>query len=164
MLHGRAQFLLCHAHRQVPGGLDPSSFASLRVGSDALVPVSAPDKSGRPRHQLSEAGKKRLPLLAYSAESGLGRIIRTLRGTVLDAARAEPVFTAHLATVLKTMALDGRGVAWLPLSLIQEDLREIRLVEAGPPDWRVEIDIRLFRNRKPEPAAAEAFWKAVANA
>ncbi|MDP3249260.1 MAG: LysR substrate-binding domain-containing protein, partial [Polaromonas sp.] len=76
--------------------------------------------------------------------------------------RSEPVFTAHLASVLKTMALDGRGVAWLPLSLIAEDLVAGRLVAAGGPEWAIELDIRLFRSNTALPPAAENFWRRVA--
>ncbi len=164
MLQGRVQFLLCHAHELVPARLDPSGYRSLKVGADALVPVTAADASGRPLHSLSDTSRGRVPVLAYSAESGLGRLVRALRGAALEEARVETVFTAHLATVLKTMALQGRGVAWLPMSLIEDELRDGRLVEAGGADWRVEVDIRLFRRHAAEPPAAEAFWRAASEA
>lgn len=60
-----------------------------------------------------------MPLLVYSEESGLGRIMRTLIGAGLNSVGAEVIFTAHLAVVLKTMALEARGIAWLPQSLIK---------------------------------------------
>jgi len=161
MLQGRIQFLLCHWHEQVPGRLDPASHRSVKVGSDTLVPVSAPGRSGKPRHALLASGK-RAPILAYSSESGLGRIVRALRSAALEKAGNEPVFTAHLASVLKTMALDGRGVAWLPLSLIVEELASGRLVAAGGPEWSIELDIRLFRSEAAAPPAAENFWRKVA--
>ncbi len=163
MLQGRVQFLLCHWHAQVPGRLDPASYRSVKVGSDTLVPVSTPDKKGKPRHLLSASGKY-APILAYSNESGLGRIVRTLRSAALETSRSEPVFTAHLASVLKTMALDGRGVAWLPQSLIAEELASGRLVAAGGPEWTIELDIRLFRSTAAAPPAAEAFWRRVSRA
>jgi LysR family transcriptional regulator, hypochlorite-specific transcription factor HypT len=107
----------------------------------------------------------RVSLLDYSAESGLGRLVRALRGQVLHglgaSARLEPVFTAHLATVLRTMALQGRGIAWLPRSPIDDDLKEHRLVEAAQASAQIALDIRLFRRAAPEPPAAEAFWEAV---
>jgi DNA-binding transcriptional LysR family regulator len=71
------------------------------------------------------------------------------------------VFTAHLAVVLKTMALEGRGIAWLPQSLIREELGDGRLLAAGGRDWQIPVEIRLFRRREPEAAAAEAFWEIV---
>jgi LysR family transcriptional regulator, hypochlorite-specific transcription factor HypT len=164
MLQGRVQFLLCHAHEQAPGRLDAATFRSVAVGTDTLLPVSAAGRGGKPRHALDTAGRERVPLLAYSAESGLGRVVRALRGEALEKARADPVFTAHLATLLKSMALDGRGVAWLPRTLIDDELRDGRLVEAGPARWAIEVEIRLFRRQGSELPVAEAFWQAAAGA
>ena len=160
MLQGRIQFLLCHWHAQVPGRLDPASHRSVKVGGDTLVPVSSPGKNGKPQHPLSDSGK-RAPLLAYSSESGLGRVVRTLGSGALEKSRSEPVFTAHLASVLKTMALDGRGVAWLPQSLIEQELANGRLVAAGGPEWCIPLDIRLFRSDAALPPAADNFWRKV---
>ena len=160
MLQGSVQFLLSHWHELVPGRLDPSTHRSVMVGSDTLLPVSAPGTEGSARHLLSSAGKARVPILAYSSESGIGRVVRALRGAALEQAHAQPVFTAHLASVLKTMAVDGRGVAWLPASLIRDELDSGRLMEAGSSEWRIEVEIRLFRGQAVLPRAAEAFWKA----
>jgi len=161
MQQGRVQFLLCHGHEQVPSRLDPASHHSAVVGHDALLPVSAPDASGRPRHSLDGAAGRPVPLLEYSAESGIGRLVRALRGSALAEAPTQSALTAHLASVLKTMALDGRGVAWLPRSLISDDLAAGRLVAAGGAPWAIEVEIRLFRPRAPLPRAAERFWTVV---
>jgi len=58
----------------------------------------------------------------------------------------------------------GRGLAWLPRSLIAEDLASSRLVEAAPDDWHIDLEIRLYRARSPLGTAAEDFWKAVCSA
>jgi DNA-binding transcriptional LysR family regulator len=166
MEQGRAQFLLCHAHPQVPGRLDRPGFRSVAVGTDAIVPVVAPpsgavratDTSTDPVRGSHAA--RRLAILDYSAESGLGRLTRALRAAALQGAEFDTVFTAHLATVLRTMVLQGRGVAWLPHSLIEDDLREGRLVEMDELA-ALRVDIRLYRREETEPEAAEAFWSAV---
>jgi len=162
MLQGSVQFLLSHWHELVPGRLDPSVHRSVRVGSDTLLPVSAPGAPGRARHALSVGSNTRVPMLAYSPESGIGRVVRALRASALEQARPEVVFTAHLASVLKTMALDGRGVAWLPATLIRDELDSGRLVQAGSSEWQVAVEIRLFRGQATLPRAAESFWKAAA--
>ena len=59
------------------------------------------------------------------------------------------------------MALEGRGVAWLPKSLIDDDLRARRLVAAAPMSWRIALDIRIFRADEGRSPAAQAFWSAV---
>ncbi len=157
MIDGRVQFLLCHAHPDVRGRLD-GRCASVVVGRDVLVPVSAPYR-GRPRHALD--GARSVPLLANSAASGIGRIVAALRGPQLDAAGAATVFTADLVTVLVQMAVEGRGVAWLPRTLVADALRDRRLVVAAPPSWSIAIEVRLYRCDARLPAVADAFWDAV---
>ena len=162
LLESQVQFVMSHSHPQASSELVVQSFPFVRVGSDLLVPVSAPDATGRPRHALADATTgSPLPLLSYSTESGLGRILREVRGTALERCPAHSVFTAHLASVLRTMALDGRGMAWLPQTLIRDDLTSGRLIEAAPPEWTIELEIRLYRDRAPLGKAAEEFWSAV---
>lgn len=167
MQNGRAQFLLCHAHPDVPGRLAPQEYPSIQVGGDALLPVCAPGRAGKPRWRLGAGGARArtpVPVLAYSAESGLGRLLRGLCAQALDSGEAKLVFTAHLATVLKSMALDGRGVAWLPRSLVADELAAGRLVQAGPDSLCIPLEIRLYRRAAPDTATAEAFWKAAGEA
>lgn len=162
LLESQVQFVMSHAHPQASSQLLAQGFPFVRVGSDRLIPVSAPDATGRPRHALADATTgSPLPLLSYSTESGLGRILREVRGMALERCLAHSVFTAHLASVLRTVALDGRGIAWLPQTLIRDDLTSGRLIEAAPQEWTIELEIRLYRNRAPLGKAAEEFWSAV---
>lgn len=156
---GRVQFLLCHGHERMPSTLEADAVQAVQVGTDEIVPVCAAEAPGAPRHPLDKRAP-RVPVLAYSAESGIGRIVRELRGAALERAHGDVVFTAHLASVLKTIALEGRGVAFLPRSLIEGELASGRLVPAGGAAWAIEVRIQLLRQRTPLPPAAEAFWKA----
>lgn len=160
MRQGRVQFLLCHSHPLAPVGLDAAEFPSVVVGTDALLPVSAPGRGRKPRFSIGASPSPRLPLLAYSAESGLGRVVRAIHGAALERIRAEPVFTAHVAALLKAMALEGRGIAWLPRSLIADDLDAGRLVAAAGRAWCIDIEVRLYGRRTSDTPAAASFWKA----
>jgi DNA-binding transcriptional LysR family regulator len=167
LLQSQLQFVLAHGHAQVSGPLDEAACPSLVVGVDQLIPVSAPDAAGRPLHRLpaeGDAAAAAIALLDYSNESGLGRILHALKGAALARLPIQAVLTAHLASVLRTMALDGRGLAWLPRQLIGEDLAAGRLVEAAPEDWRIALEIRLHRDRAPMGQTAEAFWRAAGRA
>jgi len=157
MLQSKVQFVLCHAHAKAPGALDVDAYRATRIGQDVLVAVSAPDARGRPLHAL--ASTPATPVLQYSGESGLGRILRAVLAERLDRASPQAVFTAHLASVLRTMALDGRGLAWLPESLVRDDLALGRLVPAADGDWNVPIEIRLYREREALGPVGEAFWR-----
>jgi DNA-binding transcriptional LysR family regulator len=157
MQQGQAQFLLCHHHPAAPKSLDTRQFVSMRIGSDILVPVAAPGEAGAPRFALPGAPTEPLPYLAYSGESGLGRIVEAVRREEGRTCWLETAFTSHLAALLRRMAVGGRGLAWLPLSLVGGDIERGELVEAGA-DWRIAVDIRLFRPRARLNPAAEAFW------
>jgi len=161
LAQNQVHFMLAHAHPGVRGPLNDADFLSVVVGSDQLIPVSAPDGSGRPLHRLPAVGKgASVQWLGYSAESGLGRILRELKGPALDRLHVHQVMTAHLASVLRTMALDQRGMAWLPQLLVGDDMANGKLVIAAPEDWRIDLQIRLYRRRGEAGKAAEAFWKA----
>lgn len=161
MQEGKVHFVLAHAHARAPGSLDADAFFSAGIGSDRLLPVSSPTADGQPLHRLQKGpAHGSVPLLAYSDASGMGRIVRAVLGRKLEAMPCHVVFTAHLASVLRSMVLDGRGIAWLPRSLVEEDLAAGRLVPAADAPWNVDLDIRLYRQREAVGRAAEAFWDA----
>jgi LysR family transcriptional regulator, hypochlorite-specific transcription factor HypT len=161
MQEGKVHFVLAHAHSQVPGSLDGEAYVSAVVGKDRLVPVSKPTSNGQPLHRIEKkAAGNGVPILAYTEESGMGRVVRAVLGRRLASISAQAVFTAHLASVLRSMALDGRGIAWLPRTLIEDDLGAGRLVAAADPDLGVDLEIRLYRQRDGVGRAAEAFWEA----
>jgi LysR family transcriptional regulator, hypochlorite-specific transcription factor HypT len=141
------QFVIAHGLPGARGELDAAGVPSLAIGSDLLLPVQAP---GAPHRAL----------LGFSDESGLGRIVRQVLGPELAAAGWQTVFTAHLASVLKSMALAARGLAWLPETLVREELQAQRLQVSGPAHWRIPVEIRLYRDAAPLGPHAEAFWQA----
>lgn len=118
------------------GALDAEPYRSARIGADVLIAVSAPDKGGGARHPL-QIGSGAVPVLRYTEESGLGRIVQAVLGRRLEALPVRVVFTAHLASVLRTMALDGRGIAWLPQTLVEDDINLGRLVAAASDEWAI---------------------------
>lgn len=134
------------------------------LGADQLVPVAAAAADGAPLVRLEAPGI--LPLLGYSEASGLGRLVqlslnrlRKQAGSGSGAGGLSVVFTAHSATLLKSMALAGRGLAWLPRSLVADELARGQLVPAGGEAWCHPLEIRLYRQRWELAAGAEALWR-----
>jgi DNA-binding transcriptional LysR family regulator len=158
MLQSKVQFVLSHAHPKAQGALDSEPYRSARIGEDVLIAVTAPDVAGNALHPLARRADAAVPVLSYTEESGLGRIMRAVVGRRLESLPVHVVFTAHLASVLRTMALDGRGVAWLPLTLVDEDISNGRLVAAATSDWNVPLEIRLYRDAELLGHSASAFW------
>jgi DNA-binding transcriptional LysR family regulator len=155
LLDGRAHFLLCHVHDEVPLRLPASEFLSTLVANDRLVPCAAPGLMATQAALLAEA----LPLLAYGGGSGLGRILRGVIGTRLPRLLTAPALTADLAGALRALCLDGRGVAWLPKTLVEDDLASGRLVTFAEESWEVPVAVRLFRPQMRLTPTAEELWR-----
>lgn len=156
MMRGDVQFLLCHTHALMSSPLAQEPFTSTVVGSDALMPLCAPDETGAALWPLQPG--KPAKYLAYSAASGLGRILAADHRARPVPLQLETVFSSHLAATLLSMARAGDGMAWLPRTLAEDDLATGRLVACGPGDMIIPVDIRLFRPTARMSPEAEAIW------
>lgn len=152
----RVQFLLCHAHPAVPNKADDLGPPARVLARDVLVPVTATSAGGPAAGSLDVAAFATLPLLGYSEASALGRI---LRSQLLTRREVSEVFTAHHAMLLKALVLQGRGIAWLPLSLVRAELDDGGLQSAGGDAWIVPIEIRLYRQPTDLAPTAERLWR-----
>jgi DNA-binding transcriptional LysR family regulator len=160
LVRGETQFLLCHDRDGTGARLDPRQFTSISVGSDVLIPLSAPTKAGKPRWPLH----RRTPAkyLAYSPQSGLGRIVAARWDANAAPFALDPLFASPLAATLLSMARAGEGVAWLPRTLAEDDIASGRLVPAGKDDAAIAIDVRLFRPVARQSPTVETAWAAFA--
>ncbi len=163
MAQRRAQFLLCHRHAGVPNRMDEQGYPVVRLDGDVLMPVGAPAGDGSARHLVDHDAP--VPLLSYGPASGLGRIVdHQLKQAGKTADRFRETFVAHHAALLRSKALQGRGIAWLPGELVKEDLAQGRLCRAGGPQWDIPVDICLYRQPSELAPVAEKLWEAVAAA
>jgi DNA-binding transcriptional LysR family regulator len=151
LIQGQVQFLLCHRHPDVPPLLAPDQFMGKKVGEDVLVPLaSASANFGN--------APATLPYLAYTQESGLGRIVAHRLQGKEEFLHLKPLFSSHLAAVLMSMALENKGVAWLPSSLTEQEVADGRLVRALDESWDIPLDIHLTRPTGAISPSAEEFW------
>ena len=171
LLNAEADFFLTYAHPEAPFHLDRMRFDWLTIGRDRLTPLVAPEVEimGR-RHEgaglLDRAvreklgGKLSLPYLSYGYSSFFGVALGRLFARRPQFRRR----TLHENTIsagLMTMAATGAGLVWLPESLAAEDLAAGRLVPASAdPDWTLNLEVRLYRDREPRGRAVEALWSA----
>jgi DNA-binding transcriptional LysR family regulator len=158
MLGGEVHFLLCHTHAEAPTRFEPERFQSHRIGDDCLAPLCAPGADGGPSWPLAGTTTRPARLLSYSRASGLGRILAAHQIGRTTIANMETGFTSHLAATLMTMAREGHGVAWLPLTLAREDIEQGRLVRAGGEQFDIPIEIRLFRSPDCRNDVADELW------
>lgn len=158
MASGEVHFLLCHWHQGMTTRLDAQHYESIVVGGDALVAVSAPER-GEPLWPVPGRSDRPTRLLTYSPASGLGRILASRPSHRENTAGTEAVFSSHLAAALLAMVRDGKGAAWLPQTLVVDDLASGRLLRAGTVAQDVPLQIRLIRSPMCRNRATDGLWQ-----
>lgn len=164
LMHGECQFLISPTHSAVKIQLPEDRFTSKTIGHDRLLPVSAAAPDGAPLHLLIPGSLKAVEYLAYDSTAASGRAVEFMLRHHDSPPALEKVFDSHLAGVLKPMAVQGRGLAWLPESEIIREIEQGKLVVAGDASFVIPSEIKLFRNRDPLPRAAEEFWRRLGDA
>jgi LysR family transcriptional regulator, hypochlorite-specific transcription factor HypT len=159
---GAADFLLSYTHPRLPLVLDDANFESKPFGHDALIAVSAPQANGKPMHALPGSSKKAVATLSYTPTLALAQVlqdgIQRLVQTSKQALHLHTIFESDFAESLHEQALQGAGLAWLPLSLVHGDLQSGKLIKASEDTHAIPIEFRLFRPRKSTHHLAMQVW------
>ncbi|GHA07574.1 LysR family transcriptional regulator [Oceanisphaera arctica] len=155
---GMGDFLLCYSSDENISQLSRNDTICIQVGTDKLVPVSAVNANGTPLYSADSHAP--FKLLAYPDDSYLGSLIKEqCLARIPPDTQYTIVCENALAEGLKAMAIQGYGVAWLPSSLIQNELQNKQLAILPSPLRAVELKILLYRFRHTVKPEVDVFWK-----
>jgi LysR family transcriptional regulator, hypochlorite-specific transcription factor HypT len=158
LVEGDSDLLLCYTHPSVPMLLDPTRFPSVTLGSDIVLPVSAPRDRATPLYALPGQAESPLPFLAYSPDSFLGLALELLMRRRHEPCYLSCYYENSFSEALKAMAVDGQGLTWLPEQSVRHELSSGRLVRAGDPTWDLRVEIRLYRSLDKRRPQVERLW------
>ena len=150
MVDGTCDVLVAYHHPSQPFQLDPQRYDMVSLGTETFAPYAKPDADGAPMFRLPGRPEQPLPYLAYAPGAYLGQMADLMLKDAGVAVHLDQVYETDMAEGLKAMALQGHGVAFLPLSAVQADLSAGRLVSAQPDHAKaleVVMDIRACRER-----------------
>jgi len=156
LVEGSCDLLIAYHHPSQPNQLDADRYEMVRLGEEVMAPYVKPDANGAPLFQLPGRAGQPLPYLAYAPGAYLGQMVDLILKQSDTAIHFDRVYETDMAEGLKAMALEGHGIAFLPLSAVKKDLRAKKLVSALPPDMKglqITMEVRAYRER---PAAKEA--------
>ena len=149
LVEGGCDLLLCYHHPRQPVQLDPGRYDMLVIGRESLRPYARCDKNRVPDFTLPGTKRAPLPFLSYTNNAYLGRMVELILNDAKTPLHLEPHYETDMAEGLKMMALEGRGIAFLPESAVTRELKQKQLARAdgGSADWEIEMEIRLYRER-----------------
>ncbi|MCU0967683.1 MAG: LysR substrate-binding domain-containing protein [Rubrivivax sp.] len=163
LVEGGCDLLIAYHHASQPLPLAPERYDMLTLGTETLAPYASPDVEGRPLFRLPGREGQRLPFLGYGPGAYMARLVDVILKQAPALGRLDPIHETDMAEGLKAMALEGHGLAFLPVSSVRKELRAQRLVPAAPSgSFELTMEVRIYRER-PEVArmtkpTAQSLW------
>ncbi len=145
LLGGACDYLLCYGREAAPAELEAHHIHPEQVGRDRLVLVSATDADGRPCHAVEDGARQPLPLLTYPQDSFLGRMASGLHARLETYAPTVVRYESALVEALRAEVLQGKGLAWLPESMVAEEVKAGRAAITADPNLGTDLTIWLCR-------------------
>lgn len=154
LVAGDADLLICFHTAQQPIHLS-SQYERVVIGTENLRPYVAASLANSVHKQFPGSNKSPLPLLMYSSGAYLAKMV----DLIIESARPRLIgrcaFESDMADVLRNLAVQGQGVAWLP------DCS----AEGAPPGalipiegWSQNMSVVAYRDRQSRNAKVERFW------
>ncbi|GBR43979.1 LysR family transcriptional regulator [Neokomagataea thailandica] len=152
IVDGYYDFFLTFYHESVPIPLSHTQFSYSIIGKDFLVPVNKSTNTNK--IDLNN------PLLTYSSNSFLGQVCQCPEAQSIlpyETSTSRHVNENAMADGIRQMVLAGHGCAWLPKSLIEQDLKANALIPIGK---EIPLDIRLYRKIEHTRPIVDQIWQA----
>lgn len=150
LVEGSCDVLIAYHHPSHPYQLDASRYEMVSLGEESVAPYVKPDEQGKPLFELPGKSGRPLPYLGYAQGAYLGQMVELILKHCSAPIHFDRVYETDMAEGLKAMALEGHGIAFLPMSAVRKDLRVGRLVSAAPPelkDLSINMEVRAYRER-----------------
>jgi LysR family transcriptional regulator, hypochlorite-specific transcription factor HypT len=153
LVEGSCDLLIAYHHDSQPFQLDPKRYEMVSLGREVLAPFCRPNAAGEPEFALPGRAGQPLPYL--------GRMVELILKQSPTAIHLDRVYETDMAEGLKAMALEGHGIAFLPLGSVKKELRSKKLVSAGS-HLEMAMDVRVYRerssSREVSKSQAQALW------
>ncbi len=160
----RCDLLMVYHTPVLPIAVDERATPSIILGTDRVVPVCKANGDGEAIYLLSEARIRNLPLLSYPPETFFGRLCNSL----IRFRPSDPYFNVVAQSphprILQSLACVGLGIAWLPESMVRDDLESRRLALAGDSEWSTSVEIRLYASQERSRLLQAGLWETIKEA
>jgi len=142
LMRGQAEILITYDTPQAPCMVPEQLAVRLMLGRDNMVLVACPALH-EPLSRVLEG--EPVTMLCYPPDSFFGQVVRAeVLPELMRRQQVQVRCVSEFAMSLRELALIGQGAAWLPASLIQDDLRRGKLLPLPGLGRSVGMDIVVF--------------------
>ena len=118
LTEGGCDLLIAYHHPSQPLQLSSDRYEMLVLGRETLAPFAKPDAEGRPLFRLPAPPGQVVPFLAFASEAYMARLVDVILKQAGEPVLLDPLYETDMAEGLKAMAVEGHGLAILPVSSV----------------------------------------------
>ena len=154
--------LVCYSHPTILDKIDPDEYQYKVIGEERIIAVSAPAAAGLPLYSVpGDISRPRTPLLSFNSSMSLGRVVQSIIEKGRLTHNFHVVYESDMADSIHTMAIQGEGLAWLPASLVEQDLESGLLVRADVASNDAMCQIAIYRSATNPKLLIQKVWKEI---
>jgi DNA-binding transcriptional LysR family regulator len=161
-LSGHSDMLLCYSHGDIMPDLHRADLRHIKIDSDKLIPVCA--ENLKEQYTLTEqASPQVLNAINFTTESYFGQLIRDhcLVQSGFKHVQLNSIIETSLSESVHAHVLSGAGFAWLPQSLVANDLHRGNVVQLHQLP-HLELDVNLFvHDQFKSPKVLNQIWESL---
>jgi DNA-binding transcriptional LysR family regulator len=135
--------------------MDAEIFPSLHMGNTEMLPVCA----WMPMASRCSTWKARAACRCWPTARAHSSAVRSTCCCASATCAYTTVYETAMADSLKSMALEGMGIAWVPQLSMRGELERGELVVCGGSQWHVPLEIRLYRCALVRKANVRLLWR-----
>jgi len=145
LLRQRFDFLLAYGGSVERENGASGHFESIVLGEDELVPVCLAEAVDKKEYVVPSTEKAPLPHVSFMPGSAMSNLINRLSTRRKHPVHLKTAIETGSAEAIKSLVLNGFGMAWLPRMAMTQELESGVLAEIGEKRYRIPFTIELFR-------------------
>ncbi len=164
LVDGTSDLALVYHHPHQPVQLDPRRFRMAIIGTESIYPYSRCDEQARPIFDFPGKPGQIIPFLSYAPNAYLKRMVDYILDHAATRPRLEVRCETDMAEGLKSMLLEGHGMAFLPENAVRRELAAGLLACVGS-EYSTQMEIRAYcEYRESARGMLGAIWEDIASA
>jgi DNA-binding transcriptional LysR family regulator len=145
LVQQKLDFLLAFGGSVVRENGAAGHFESIILGEDELLPVCLADHADKEQYAVPSSKKTPLQHVSFMPGSAMSNLINRVSTRRKHPIHLKTAIETGSAEAIKSLVLNGFGMAWLPRMAIIEELESGLLAELGEKRYRMPFTIELFR-------------------
>lgn len=152
-------FYICYEEQNSSVLIDKKRFPSMQLAVDYLVPVTKADTKGTPLTWLPNSKGESVNYLKHKDFGHLASIVARKIELHCSTINFKPVIESNITSALRSMAIEGEGMTWLPRKSVESEFKSGTLVRAGDKSYDIRLDIRIYRRATNTKKKVLYFWE-----